>query len=153
LIRLEELSTFKLDPARDACIDRVENLRIDRRGRRTTIYYAEGPDPQIVFSTARLPANSVKTIRFRLKRAFTDPAYAQLFWKHSPKDDFSEENSAKVELTRGNDTWGRYAFLFDDPILRGKWDRGREIFQLRFDPTNVPGKFEMGPLEVISRKS
>ncbi len=149
LVRIENLSGLKLDPARDRRIQRVSNLKVIREGIRSAAYLAEGPDPQIVFATGSLPANSVKRIRFRLRRAFNGPAFAQLFWTHSSEEGFSENNSAKVALDEGTGSWHEYTFVLDDPKVASKWNDGGQILQLRFDPTNVPGAFEMGPLEVI----
>jgi GT2 family glycosyltransferase/glycosyltransferase involved in cell wall biosynthesis/2-polyprenyl-3-methyl-5-hydroxy-6-metoxy-1,4-benzoquinol methylase len=150
LVRLEEGPTLKLDPARVGCIQCLANLKIVRRGFRNAEYQAEGSDPQIVFSTRSLPPNSVNRIRFRFRRPFNGPAYAQLFWRHSAEENFSEDNSAKVELGGKPNAWHEYTFRLDDPTVQAKWNTGQDIFQLRFDPLNVPGTFEMGPLEVIS---
>lgn len=149
LVRLEEIPALKLDPAHDRTIQRVSNLRVVRRGIRYAVYEAENSDPQIVFSTGRMTPASVKKVRFRFRRGFNGPAYAQLFWRHSVEEGFSEENSARVVLDAKANSWGEYTFRLDDPVVQAKWNTGQEIFELRFDPMNVPGAFEMGALEVI----
>jgi hypothetical protein len=147
LARVEERPALKLDPSRE---QRVSSLRVVRKRIRYAAYRAEGPDPQIVFSNPPLSSSSVKKIRFRFRRSFNGPAFAQLFWRHSEKENFSEDNSARVELAASVGTWNEYAFSLDDPEIRAKWSSETKIFQLRFDPMNVAGEFEMGPLEVIS---
>jgi len=149
LVRFEQRPALRLDPSSGRGIQRVSNLRVVRRGSQTTAYEAEGPDPHIVFSTQSLPPNSVRKVRFRLRRASNGPAFAQLFWRHSPDEGFTEDNSATIALDGNTDTWREYAFLLDDPKLRSKWNTGGEIFEMRFDPVNVPGEFEMGKLELL----
>jgi len=149
LARLEVTTALKLDPSRDRRVHRVADLKVIRKESGYAAYQAEGPDPQIVFSTPPLAANSVSSIRFRLRRASNGPAYAQLFWRHSDEESFSEDNSARVDLGASLDTWGEYSFRLDDPKVQPKWSKGEKIVELRFDPMNVAGEFEMGPLEMI----
>jgi hypothetical protein len=89
----------------------------------------------------------VKAVRFRLKHEIQHFTQAQLFWTHSTGEAFNEVKSVKVPLEPGR--WVQYQIQTDLPELAAAWRDGTEIIHMRFDPVDMPGAFEMGPLELL----
>jgi GT2 family glycosyltransferase/glycosyltransferase involved in cell wall biosynthesis/SAM-dependent methyltransferase len=150
LAAIERPALLRLNPARKGHGARLVGLRLLRNGLLGAIYEASGDDPQILFAPRPFAAAAVKEVRFKLRRDDTRSAYAQLFWCHPQDKGFSESKSARIALNTNAGEWGEYRLRLDDPNLRAKWEQGLEIVRLRFDPMNVPGRIEVGPLVLCS---
>jgi GT2 family glycosyltransferase/glycosyltransferase involved in cell wall biosynthesis len=126
---------------------KLHALQLRRRAPGAAAFTATSDDPQIVFRFRPFDPAKVKEVRFRLRREEAGFAFAQLFWTHHLAAGFSEELSAQVDLTGKPGEWREYSVRLDAPDVRTQWEAGPRIVRLRFDPTNVPGPFELGPLE------
>ncbi len=109
------------------------------------IFEATSIDPQFELSVAPFSPAAVRAVRFRMRRDTNESAVAQLFWTHRPGEPFTELDSTTVFLdpTAG---WSEYRFRLDRPPVRERWMSGQAIARLRFDPANVPGRFEVASL-------
>jgi hypothetical protein len=110
------------------------------------IYDATSTDPQFELGLPPFAPSSVRAVRFRMRRDTSEPAVAQLFWAYGPEEDFSERCSATVFLDPTAAGWREYRFRLDRPAVRERWLGGDRIARLRFDPANVPGRFELASL-------
>jgi glycosyltransferase involved in cell wall biosynthesis len=128
----------------------LHSLQLERRTSRSAVLTAISDDPQIVFPIRPIDAAAVKEVRFRLRRKQDGFAFAQLFWTHDPAAGFSEDLSAQIDLEAPAGEWRKYALRLDAPDVRSQWQAGKRIVALRFDPTNMPGAFELGPLEFLA---
>jgi len=125
----------------------LSDIDLIKRGLRTVSLESKSNDPFIVFEARPFLSKDVRTVRFRLKHDLEHYAHAQLFWTHATGESFNEVKSVKVPLTPGK--WVQYAIQMDTPELRAAWMEGTEIIHVRFDPVDMPGAFEMGPLELL----
>jgi GT2 family glycosyltransferase/2-polyprenyl-3-methyl-5-hydroxy-6-metoxy-1,4-benzoquinol methylase/glycosyltransferase involved in cell wall biosynthesis len=128
----------------------LHSLQMQRRTWRAAAFNALSDDPQIVFPVRPFAPEKVKQVRFRLRREKDGFALAQLFWTHDPGSGFSERMSAQIELDAKPGEWREYSLRLDAPEVCSQWQAGAQIVQLRFDPTTVPGQFELGPLEFLT---
>jgi len=144
LRRVEDRPVLLLDPARPASM--VGLRRIGRKWR-TAIFDASSPDPQLILPVKPFVPSSINELRFRLRRERDGFAFAQLFWSHGPGSGFSEDNSARIELVGKAGEWREYRLRLDSAELRPRWLGGDRIVRMRFDPINLPGRIEVGPLE------
>lgn len=125
----------------------LSDIDLIKQGRRTVRFESKSNDPFIVFEARPIVARDVKTVRFRLKHDLEHYAQAQLFWTHATGESFTEVKSVRVPLQPGK--WVQYAIRTDSPELAAAWRDGNEIIHMRFDPVDMPGAFEMGPLELL----
>ncbi len=141
LVRREKLS---LHPLRR---NELSGIDVVKKGLRTVRFESKSNDPFIIFEAQPFQSRAVRTVRFRLKHDLKHFAQAQLFWTHATGEPFNEIKSVKVPLTPGK--WVQYSIAVDAPDVREAWHRGAEIIHVRFDPVDMPGAFEMGPLEFL----
>lgn len=125
----------------------LSDIDLIERGLGSVRFESKSNDPYIIFEARPFLAKDIKAIRFRLKHHLERSAQAQLFWTHAAGEFFSERKSARVPLTPGE--WVQYAIHLDTPELKAVWEQGVEIRHVRFDPVDLPGAFEMGPLELL----
>lgn len=143
--RLE--TTVHVDFTRESpIIGSTADLEPIQRGAASAIYNATTSDPQFILNLPPFPPSSVRAVRFRMRRATTEPAVAQLFWTHSPEEAFSEHRSAVAVLEPGTAGWCEYRFWLDRPPVRERWMAGSTIVRLRFDPANIEGRLELESL-------
>ncbi|GEM_PF-611002 len=124
----------------------LKDIEILKKGRRTASFESKSNDPFIIFEAQPFQSRSVRRVKFRLKHDLKHFAQAQLFWTHTTGEPFNEIKSVRVPLQPGK--WVEYEILVDTPELRAAWQDGAEIIHVRFDPVDMPGAFEMGPLEL-----
>jgi GT2 family glycosyltransferase/glycosyltransferase involved in cell wall biosynthesis/SAM-dependent methyltransferase len=147
LVRAESPVLLRVDPWRRGAVNRVNELKLVRRGLRVGRYRAEGNDPHIILETPPFPAAKVRRVRFRIRHELRKPSFAQLFWVHSDDEQFREAKSARVAVQPGG--WNECSLDVHSPELSPFWQNGEQIVRLRFDPLDVPGSFEMGPIELL----
>jgi hypothetical protein len=82
---------------------------------------------------------------FRLRRHWAGVSHAQLFWRSESQPGFSEGRSALIALDGPPGEWCEYSIRLDDHTVVSNW-RSEKIVQLRFDPSDVPGRIDLGPL-------
>jgi GT2 family glycosyltransferase/2-polyprenyl-3-methyl-5-hydroxy-6-metoxy-1,4-benzoquinol methylase/glycosyltransferase involved in cell wall biosynthesis len=141
LVRREKVS---LHPLRR---NELSDIDVIKKGIRTVAFESKSNDPFIIFEAHPFKSKAVRTIRFRLRHDLKHFAQAQLFWTHATGEPFNEIKSVKVPLQPGK--WVQYAIDVDTPELRDVWHQGAEIIHMRFDPVDMPGAFEMGPVELL----
>jgi len=110
------------------------------------VYDATSSDPQFELSLPAFAPSSIRAVRFRMRRETSESAVAQLFWIHTPEEEFSELRSATVFLDPADAGWRDYRFRLDRPPVHERWTRGEQVVRLRFDPANVQGRFELESL-------
>lgn len=102
-------------------------------------------DPQLIFDVRPFQPGRYGELRFRLRRHWAGVGHAQLFWRSESQPGFSERSSALIALDGPPGEWREYSIRLDDHSVVSNW-RSDKIVQLRFDPSDVPGRIEMGPL-------
>jgi glycosyltransferase involved in cell wall biosynthesis len=122
------------------------------RRRGAAAFRAVNDDPWLVFTSQPFRTAEVRVIRFRMRRRAQQGEFAQLFWTHESGESFSEEKSLCIPLDVGHDSWREYVVWVDRSGRTAQWDDGHEIRDLRLDPLNVPGEFEIGELLLCARE-
>jgi GT2 family glycosyltransferase/2-polyprenyl-3-methyl-5-hydroxy-6-metoxy-1,4-benzoquinol methylase len=124
------------------------NVALLRRTPWSVALEALNPDPQLHLATGPLDAAQVRAVRFLLRHELPEGAYAQLFWTHDEREPFSELNSVQLPLGAGDGRWHRYVLRLDGPEVRQRWRAAPRVVKLRLDPTSVPGRFELGRIDL-----
>jgi len=138
-------TTTRVDLTTEGAIVIAKGLVPIERTADGVIYEATSLDPQFELSLAPFAPASVRAVRFRMRRDTGESAVAQLFWTYGPDDDFTEQRSTVLFLDT-TAAWREYRFRLDRPPVRERWMSGEAIARLRFDPANVPGRFELTSL-------
>src|SRR5205823_4862949 len=107
-----------------------------------------GQDPFLILHPDSFRSDAVQAVRFRMRGQFPRSARAQLFWRHAGDGDFTEDKSITIALDESPD-WREYFVDLSNAGGLYAWQAGESVIQLRLDPTDGPGEFELGSLELL----
>jgi len=116
---------------------------VERLEQRVVLEVLEEP-ASMIFQPKPFRPEWVDSIRLAIRRLDAGRARARLLWVHSFEENFTDEKSLQIELSRHS---AYRVLLVKDADTKQSWLNGPEIVKVRLDLVSEPGAFEVGPLD------